>query len=94
MYELSAVGVPFIGFSYAKNQEMLVEYLGANDVAGNAGAWHKDRDKTLEQIGFLFRALCSDFEMRRKYAIRERTMVDGQGAGRLARALYVEETDI
>lgn len=94
VYELSAVGVPFIAFSYAENQELLVEYLGDRDAAGSAGAWHKNREKTLEQLDFWFQRFCMDYDLRQKYAKRERSMVDGQGAERLARALWAEEKGI
>lgn len=94
VYELSAVGVPFIVFSYAENQELLVEYLGAGDAAGSAGAWHKDQDKTLEQMELLFDKFCADADLRTNYAKRARALVDGKGAERLARTLCMKETDI
>lgn len=91
VYELAAVGVPFIAFSYAENQELLVEYLGANDVAGSAGAWHKDRENTLKQMENLFEKFCAEYDLRKYYAEREHGLVDGQGAERLAKALCVKE---
>ena len=94
VYELAAVGVPFIVFSYAENQELLVEYLGANDVAGSAGAWHKNMDETKTCVRNWFHKLCEDFELRKQYSGRERKLVDGLGAGRLARILGTEESNI
>ncbi len=94
VYELAAVGVPFIAFAYARNQELLVRYLGERDMSGNAGEWHKDPDKTLEQLEALFEAFCKDYSRRVRYSERERNMVDGQGAERLARTLCMEETGI
>lgn len=91
VYELSAVGVPFIAFSYAENQELLVEYLGANGVAGSAGAWHKDKDKTRNSIAFLFDKLCKSFDVRMEYSKKEHLLADGYGAMRLAKALCMEE---
>ncbi len=94
VYELSAVGVPFIAFSYAENQELLVEYLRANDVAGSAGAWHKDKGGTLNRIKDLFDGFCSSMDLRNEYSAKERLLVDGRGAERLARLLCVEENGL
>lgn len=87
VYELAAVGVPFICFSYAENQEALVEYIGRENAAASAGAWHRDAAATLERIGSHFEKLCGDAELRRLYSDRERSLIDGRGADRLAEIL-------
>ena len=87
VYELAALGVPFICFSYAENQEALVEYVGGRQIAGSAGAWHRDQPKTLETIGRLFKELAADPGLRRSYSESGRAMTDGKGAGRLAREI-------
>ena len=87
IYELAAVGVPFLCFSYAKNQEALTEYIGQNGIAGFGGAYHKDRERTLEQLETLFRELVREPQKRREYQLRERKLIDGGGAHRLARLL-------
>lgn len=91
VYELSAVGVPFIGFAYAENQELLVKYLGAKDVAGSGGNWHVNRNECIECLANLFDRFCSDYEIRTYYGKRAHTKVDGLGAGRLAEALCMKE---
>jgi len=91
VYELAAVGVPFIAFSYAENQELLVEYLGVNDVAGSAGAWHRNRGKMLNQMEDFFNKFCEDIDLRKYYAEKEHGLVDGQGAERLAKVLCTRE---
>lgn len=91
VYELSAVGVPFIGFAYAVNQELLVNYLGAKDVAGCSGNWHVDRNGCIECLSNLFERFCSDYEIRAYYGKKAHAMVDGLGAERLAKALCVKE---
>lgn len=93
VYELSAVGVPFIAFSYAENQELLVEYLRANDVSGSAGAWHKDKLRTLNRIEELFDNFSKSL-IRSDYSKKEQLLVDGHGAERLARILCVEENGV
>lgn len=87
IYELAALGVPFICFSYAENQEALTEYIGQREIAGFAGAYHKAPSATLEQMGILFRELARREAGRRQYHDREKSLIDGQGAARLAHAL-------
>ncbi len=90
LYELMAVGVPFICFSYAENQEALTEYMGNTRTAGYAGAWHKDGSGTRERMKQLFDLMCEDGALRKQYSDRGRSLIDGQGADRLARALCGE----
>lgn len=87
VYELAAVGVPLICFSYAENQEALVEYIGREAVASEAGAWHRDAVLTLERMRGQFVRLCEDATLRQRHCDRERGLVDGRGAGRLAEIL-------
>ncbi len=87
IYELAALGVPFICFSYAENQEALVAYIGEKEIADSAGNWHKEPEPTLDRIGILFEKLAEDPGRRAYYRRREKGMVDGEGAVRLAREL-------
>lgn len=87
VYELAALGVPFVCFSYAENQEDVVDYLGNSGIAAAAGKWHRDPDKTLLRIVELFGELRADRKKREVFNRRERAMVDGEGARRLAESL-------
>ncbi len=87
VYELAVLGVPFICFSCAGNQEPLTEYIGRRDIAGFAGAYHKNAGETLERMAALFGSLSADAGLRRRFHEREKAMVDGMGAARLAAAL-------
>lgn len=87
VYELAAVGVPFICFSYAENQEALVDYMARENVSMSAGAWHRDAAATLEQMGGQFVKLCENVKLRSQCSDRERRLIDGQGAERLAEIL-------
>ncbi len=87
VYELAALGVPFICFSYAENQEMLVDYVGRMGIAGSAGAWHRDPEGALDKICAQFQELLHSPGMRARYRENEMAMVDGFGARRLAAAL-------
>jgi len=87
VYELAALGVPFVCFSYAENQELLTEYIGRESIADYAGAWHRDAEQTLENIAQQTGELAADAELRKQFSQREKTMVDGRGAERLAQVL-------
>ena len=84
IYELAAVGVPFLCFSYAKNQEALTEYIGAQNIAGFFGAYHRDSKDTLNRLEELFDRYCAAYDLRWDSFKREREMIDGKGAWRLA----------
>ena len=87
IYELAALGVPFLCFSYAENQEKLTEYIGRQGIGGFAGAYHKDREQTLRRMRLLFGELAADAGLRRRYSDAGKRLADGQGADRLAQAL-------
>lgn len=87
VYELCALGVPFVCFSYAENQEALTEYVGMREVGLNAGKYHLDSTGTLERIGNLARRAAVDLQMRLQMSQRAKRLVDGYGAKRLAAAL-------
>lgn len=89
IYELSVLGVPFVCFSYAENQEGLTEWLGERKIAGYAGEWHHDPEKTRKAIGVWCREACENREHRQKVHEAERTLIDGQGAARIAEILRV-----
>ena len=87
VYELCSIGVPFICFSYAENQEKLVEYVGREKIALSAGKYHVNAEMCLMEIKSDFEKLKSDDELRRKCSEAEKKVVDGQGAKRIARIL-------
>lgn len=84
IYELAAIGVPFICFSYAENQEALTEYVGSQGIAGYAGAYHKNRRGTLQAFREQFVEMCQSKDKRNICYGKEKAMIDGQGAKRLA----------
>lgn len=87
IYELASLGVPFICFSCAENQEPLTEYIDDHKIAGFAGAFHKDAEAVVERVSSLFWKLASDKALREQYQRSEKGLVDGRGAERLASAL-------
>ncbi len=89
IYELAAVGIPLICFSYAKNQELLTEYIGREKIAGFAGAYHKAPDAVITEIKRLFVEFCGDADKRNICYLNERQLVDGLGAERLAQEVLL-----
>lgn len=87
VYELAAVGTPFICFACAPNQEALAGYLGRGNIAVNAGVWRRDPVSTLKEIQKGFTRLCADRDLRRRMSDRQRQLADGYGADRLAEIL-------
>jgi len=87
VYELCALGVPFVCFSYAENQEALTEYAGRQGIGLYAGKYHSDCAGTLENIGNMAQRAAADWRLRQQMSQRARKLVDGQGAGRLAEIL-------
>lgn len=87
IYELAVIGVPFVCFAYAENQEPLINYLGRQEIAEVAGAWHRNPEGTLEKLAERFDQLVKNRDSRIAYHLREREMIDGRGTERLAAAL-------
>ncbi len=83
IYELAAVGVPFLCFSYAENQEALTEYIGRKQIAGYCGAWHKGKEAVLEALKTQM-AVCRSKAVREHMSWEEKRMTDGGGASRCA----------
>ncbi|MCH5343111.1 MAG: UDP-2,4-diacetamido-2,4,6-trideoxy-beta-L-altropyranose hydrolase [Acetatifactor sp.] len=87
VYELAALGVPFVCFSYAENQERLTHYVGEQGIAGYAGAYHRDPQGTLLKMQKLLKEYCTDKDKRIECYLMERAMVDGGGARRIAKKI-------
>lgn len=87
IYELAAIGVPFLCFSYAENQEALAEYIGREQIAGYCGAYHHDRRHVLTVMRDLAQKAADSYELRIRMYEAEKKMIDGHGAERIARVL-------
>lgn len=83
VYELAVVGVPFICFSYAANQEELVRYVGGHDIAGCGGAYHLEAKQTLQNIADWCRHQMPA-EKRKQCHRKVKQLTDGLGAERIA----------
>lgn len=86
IYELAAVGVPMVCFSYAENQEKLVEYIDEN-ISDYAGSYIHDAEQTINNIADIFVNKMMDYNYRLKCSEKGKKMIDGKGAERIADAL-------
>ena len=84
IYELCAVGVPFVCYALADNQLGLAAYLEENGPAPYCGAFHTDRERTLEKIVTESARIASDYQARVAQCLEQRKLVDGNGARRIA----------
>ena len=87
MYELSAVGVPIICFSFAENQEQLVQTFVRKQKVCFGGNYLTERQALFDHIAENLGLLIVQNEIREKYSKAGRTLVDGQGTLRIARAI-------
>lgn len=87
IYELAAVGVPLICFSFAENQRRLVETMYAKKYARLAGDYLTDGDALVDRMVEHTERVSQDF-IYRIYISRElRSLVSGYGAVEIAKAL-------
>lgn len=87
IYELCALGVPLVCFSYAKNQEQLCTYMEKLVGGCYAGEWHKNQQKTMEKLCELFEQMYENEKLRKQAGRKQMLVVDGMGAGRIAKKL-------
>ena len=80
IYELSVLGVPLSAFLTQRTRKGLTEWLGAQQIAGYAGAWHRAAGETLERIGAWCLKAQKDPGLRRQCYETERGLIDGLGA--------------
>lgn len=90
IYELAAIGVPMICFSYAENQRMLVEYIGKN-ISDYAGAFDVNEEQTIKNISKIYVDKMLDYRYRFICFNKETKMIDGMGAKRIARIIVNNE---
>lgn len=87
LYELGAVGVPTVCFSFAENQERLAESFGEKGLAVFAGSYLKEGDRLFGEIRRRLGEVLEGVELRKTLSRRSRSLVDGLGAERIAEAL-------
>lgn len=91
LYELCAMGVPVIAFSFAENQERLVQTFVKRGIAQYGGNYRTDGNKMIQNTIAGLETLLEDKNLRSEYRKKARTLVDGRGAERIAEALLSEQ---
>lgn len=86
MYELCAVGVPIISFSFVDNQEKTVETFVEKGLVCYGGNYLKEKNQMSARIAEAIRYL-KESGRRQAYSQREKSLVDGAGADRIAERL-------
>lgn len=84
MYELSAVGVPTLCFSFVDNQELIVENFYRKGLVAYGGNYLKEQEAFAGNVAEALQELVAKEELRRSCSNRQRALVDGNGAKRLA----------
>lgn len=87
MYELCAVGVPMIAFSFVENQKRQVETFAKRELVSFGGDYESQRETMMDEVMIYLKKLAGSFEERKKYSERGKAIVDGHGAGRIAEKL-------
>lgn len=87
MYELSAVGVPIICFSFVENQERIVRGYAEKNLTTFGGDYLRQGEAMLDEVVSNINRLAADLHLRRSLSAGLRQMVDGRGAMRIAEKL-------
>ena len=87
IYEVSALGVPLIAFYFAENQRQGAEMLSEITHVINCGNIADDAEQTVGNAVNALLKCVKDKEYRETLYHEERSLVDGQGAARIAQAL-------
>lgn len=87
LYELCAMGVPVIAFSFAENQERLVQTFVKRGIAQYGGNYRTDGNKMIQNTIAGLETLLENENLRAEYRKKARTLVDGKGADRIAEAI-------
>lgn len=90
LYELSAMGVPTIAFSFAENQERLVQTFAGRGIVQYGGNYRTDGNKMVQNTIAGLQKLCGDETLKTEYRRKALQLVDGRGAERIAEALLSE----
>lgn len=91
LYELCAMGVPVIAFSFAENQERLVQTFVKRGTAQYGGNYRTDGNKMIQNTIAGLQKLCGDEALKTEYRRKALQLVDGRGAERIAEALLSEQ---
>lgn len=87
MYELCAVGVPTLCFSFVDNQEKMVQTFVDKKLVHFGGDYLMDGEQMLDELTKKLCELVASKKLRQSYSEKARLLVDGNGAARIADTL-------
>ena len=87
IYEVSFLGVPMLTFYFAENQRRGAEELEETIGVVNCGDFSKAAQECVEKAAAELRRLVQDRNIRMERSNREKLLVDGRGAMRIAEEL-------
>lgn len=95
IYEMCAVGLPFVCFAYAANQLGLVHFVRNGQFSMYAGKFMSSVDSkkpyVIQTIADKVIEMAENVNVRTESVVKGRSIVDGKGAERLAKALLEVE---
>ena len=86
LYELCATGLPTITYTLADNQIVATEQFEAQGIMLSAGDCRCD-ESFIDRVKVYLKEMCNDIELRRELSSKMQTLVDGNGAERIAKEL-------
>jgi UDP-2,4-diacetamido-2,4,6-trideoxy-beta-L-altropyranose hydrolase len=87
MFELCAVGIPIVCFSFVDNQERAQQYFIKEEVALNGGNYLIEKNEIVNRIFEQVLFLKNNLNQRMKMSQKAKHLVDGFGASRIAEEL-------
>lgn len=94
LYELAALSIPSIIFSFANNQKKAVLAFAEKGAMVSLGHYDYTYEKEfMNEITIVLKELCEDYNKRFDLAYNARRLIDGRGAKRIASVL-IESCEI
>ena len=87
-WEMAYAGVPCLSVILAENQKEIAAFLHSRGISISLGEY---KDLTLEEISSAIQSLISDPEKRAEMSRKGQCLIDGQGAFRVAEALWAKK---
>lgn len=91
VYELCAVGIPILCFSFAENQIRIAEAFQEKSIAGFSGDYKEEGQAMFLGLLPKLKELTGDAALRQELSQRGRKLIDGCGAKRLAEQLLEQK---
>lgn len=85
--ELSALGIPFLCFSFVDNQEPGVQEMVRKGLTAYGGNYLTEKEEMIKKLIGNLKLLGQDSALRNRYARRVRECIDGNGAMHIAQEI-------